>query len=95
MAAIKIEPSDIGPRHDQTDKRKAYKARYALTPKRVILQKEYEAHCKSIRFDETLSECTSFRERIRYNEKTGGVSYSARFEGSHGHELRVINIGSD
>lgn len=70
--------------HDRTDKRKKYKKTFI---------KEYALkNIKRISFAQMFAKHIEFCEYISYNRATGSVSYSARFSGTHGYKLVIIDI---
>ena len=70
--------------HGRTKKKKEWKSKY---------MKEYsKRHIQSFDFFEYTGPNTRLHEIIGYNHKTGTVSYSSRFRGTHKNKLLAINI---
>jgi hypothetical protein len=67
--------------------------KYEHSDKKTETYRKYNLiNIQYINFNETLEPNTELHERIRYNNKTGTVSYTTGFRGMHNHTLPVINI---
>lgn len=66
----------------RTDKKRKYSSEY------------YHNNVQFIDFTETLAPNTQFHDRIKYNHKTGMISYASRFRCINGYLLPVIDVGA-
>ena len=69
--------------HDRTPERKAAQAKNAARRKK---------NTHTFRFTEQPSPNITLTEKLTYYYKTGNISYSASFHGTHAHKLPVVNL---